>query len=235
MAIGVGALAFGWLLGLAADSAPHGGEQPGFLVGGFAALENCLRPLSNAGGLLLLAAWPPTSRSPLMLVARTWGVGIATGSADVAISLGAGERQAHRAGWPAGLAFLRRVPHDVGLRRQRISPPALILVPTPENRPVSPGILTLADQPGGSPFLGRSPGDRCDRLESRVFGFAAKSRSEPARRLVSMDALEPKGASAFPRSNFRRRLVPVEHADLAIHRGMPHPRLVVGPTRAVYS
>lgn len=177
LAIGVGALAIGWLLGLAADSLRLS-EQPGFLAAGFATLRNCFDPYRTPGTLLLLAV-AAASQSPLMLVSQHAGRGNRDRLSDVAISLGASERQAHR----AGLAGWFGVPPAVFLMTLALAAtnltPALILAPTPENRPVSPGILTLADQLGEARSLAAALATGVIALNLGVFGFAAKSRSEP--------------------------------------------------------
>ncbi|AGA30866.1 ABC transporter permease [Singulisphaera acidiphila] len=177
LTIGVGALAFGWLLHLAVDELRIG-ERPEFLIAGFTTLRDSLDPYQTPGPLLLLAV-AAASQSPLMLIAQQvgrWSRGQLT---DVAITLGATERQAHRAGlagWfgvPPGVFLLTLVLAATSLS------PALILTPSQENRPVTPGILLLADQTGEARSLAAALATCVIAVNLTAFGLAAKVRSEP--------------------------------------------------------
>ncbi|SIO20141.1 iron(III) transport system permease protein [Singulisphaera sp. GP187] len=177
LTIGVGALALGGLLQLAVDWLRIG-ERPGFLIVGFSVLRNGL-DLDRTPGPLLLLAVAAACQSPLILVSRQvgrWSLGQLT---DAAITLGATERQAHRAGlagWfgvPPGVLLLTLVLATTSLS------PALILTPTVENRPVAPGILRLADQPDDAPSLAAALATCVIAVNVAALGLAAKGRSEP--------------------------------------------------------
>lgn len=177
LAIGVGALAFGWLLRLAVDWLQVTG-RPDFLSDLFATLRDGL-DLYRAPGTLLLLAVAAASQSPLMLVSKQvgrWSRGRLT---DVAITLGATERQAHRAGlagWfgvPPGILLLTTVLAATSLS------PALILTPTLDSRPVAPGILILADQPGEARTSAAALATCAIAVNLAAIGLAAKCRSEP--------------------------------------------------------
>jgi iron(III) transport system permease protein len=57
--------------------------------------------------------------------------------------------------------------------------PALILTPTLDNRPVAPGILILADQPGEGRSSAAALATCVIAANLAALGLAAKCRSEP--------------------------------------------------------
>ncbi|WP_406693643.1 Fe3+ ABC transporter permease [Singulisphaera sp. Ch08] len=178
LAIGVGALALGWLLHLAVDWLRLG-ARPEFLIAGFQTLRDGLDSNRTPGTLLLLAV-AAVCQSPLILVSRQvgrWSQGQLT---DVAITLGATERQAYRAGltgWfgvPPSLFLLTLV-----LAATSLSPALILMTPTLESRPVTPGILIMADQPGEARSSAAALATCVIAVNLAALGLTAKGRSEP--------------------------------------------------------
>lgn len=177
LVIGVGALALGWLVHLAVDWLRVGG-RPGPLIAGFAFLRDGLDPARTPGILLTLAV-AAASQSPLTHALLRIGHRSRDRLTDAAINLGANARQAHRAGltgWfgiPPGVLVL-----TVVLAATSLSP-ALILTPTTEARPVTPGILILADEPGEARSTAAALAFCVIAANLSAFGLAATVRSEP--------------------------------------------------------
>jgi iron(III) transport system permease protein len=150
MALGVGALVLPEVLQLVADWARAGGMRPSeAMARGASLLAGCLDPDRTAGVALVLAL--SAVRLPFLAraVEHGWSRFRPT-LIDAALSLGATPRQARRTATgrrlgaaPAALLW------TFALAATSLAP-ALVLAPTIEGRPLAPGVLILADAPGGA-------------------------------------------------------------------------------------
>jgi ABC-type Fe3+ transport system permease subunit len=148
LALGVGALGLPPLLRLAADWA-RATPAKASIAHGVLVLAGSLDP-NHLPGLLLAVAVAATR---LPFLARTVEAGWSPHRrtlADAAVLLGASPRQSRRVasghwlGAPSAALVL-----TFALAATNLAP-ALVLAPTAESRPLVPGILILADQPGAA-------------------------------------------------------------------------------------
>jgi ABC-type Fe3+ transport system permease subunit len=176
LSIGVGALALGWLVHLAVDWLRLG-ARPQFPIAEFEVIRDGL-DLGRTPGALLLLAVAAASQSPLLHVLQRIGHQSRDRLSDAAINLGATAQQAHRAGlagWfgiPPGVLILTLVVAATNLS------PALILAPTVESRPIAPGILILADEPGEARATAAALAACVIAINLSALGLAALVRSE---------------------------------------------------------
>jgi ABC-type Fe3+ transport system permease subunit len=145
LALGVGALVLPGLLGLGAN-ALRAVQAPGRVVHGLQVLAHDLDPDRLPGVLLALAV----AAVRLPYLARTVEAGrglFRTVLTDAAITLGASPREARRmaSGWLSGSRGALVL--TFALAATNLAP-AILLAPTAESRPLAPGILILADEPG---------------------------------------------------------------------------------------
>jgi ABC-type Fe3+ transport system permease subunit len=145
LALGVGALVFPGLLADGAD-ALRGLPVPERLVQGLRSVGRDLDPDGVPGVLLALAV----AAVRLPYLARTIEANrrlFRPVLIDAAITLGAAPRAARRmaTGWLAGSGGALAL--TFALAATNLAP-ALVLAPTAESRPLVPGILILADEPG---------------------------------------------------------------------------------------
>jgi iron(III) transport system permease protein len=146
LTLGVGALVLPGLLHMGADWA-RAGDTRIALARGLQMLAGGLDPYRTPGVLLVLAV--AAARLPFLArsVEHGWSR-FRPALVDAASTLGATPRQARRTAtglWlgaaPAALVL------TFALAATNLAP-ALVLAPTVESRPIAPGILILADEPG---------------------------------------------------------------------------------------
>ncbi|MGE5754320.1 MAG: Fe3+ ABC transporter permease [Planctomycetaceae bacterium] len=145
LALGVGALVLPGLLGLGAD-ALRAAHAPGRVVHGLQVLAQDLDPVRPPGILLALAV--AAVRLPYLARTIEAGRGLSRPVlTEAAITLGGAPRAARRMasgrlGGSRGAIVLTFALAATDLA------PALLLAPTAEGRPLAPGLLILADEPG---------------------------------------------------------------------------------------
>jgi ABC-type Fe3+ transport system permease subunit len=177
LALGVGALALPGLLHLGADWARASGTRIA-LVHGARILAGSLDPYRTPGVLLALAV--SATRLPFLARAVEHGWSrFQPALVDAASTLGATPRQARRTAtghWlgaaPAALVL------TFALAATNLAP-ALILAPTIESRPIAPGILIEADEPGAA--LPRAAALACAAVALNLTGLALAATSRSVR------------------------------------------------------
>jgi iron(III) transport system permease protein len=175
LVVGVGALVLPGLLQMGADTLRASGSRA-ILAWSLQTLADGLDPYRTPGVLLALGV--ATVWLPLVTRAVEAGrIGSRRAMIEAAITLGATPARARRL--PNG----GRLGASVGALALAVSlaatnlAPALILATTSESRPVSPGVLVLADQPGEG--RNRAAALATCALVANITAFAWAARSRP--------------------------------------------------------
>ena len=177
LAWGVGSLALPGLASLGADLLGASGGHNS-IAGALGRLADALDPDRTPGVLLVMAV--VASRLPTIARGAVRGPDVTRHAPrDAALSLGASPRRARRMasggalGVWAGALWL-----TVALAMTSLAP-ALLLSPTLESRTVAPGVLILADEPGGGLARAAALALAATAVNLLALAAAAGGRSRP--------------------------------------------------------